>query len=117
MCACVHVCTYVCQLDDEVSPLLIREHRQDVLSRLAVALPHQEVSLLPQQLLGFRARDGAVVPLLLWQGALRRGNHVKKLLRRRNTQFKSSDEALTSSGGDVHININSSSQFGSELDL
>lgn len=65
MCVFVYLYTYVCQLDDKVSPLLIREHRQDVLPRFAVTLPHQEVSLLSQQLLCFRARNGAVVPLLL----------------------------------------------------
>lgn len=40
--------TYIGKLDDEVPPLLVRKHRQDVLARFAVTFPHQEVSLLPQ---------------------------------------------------------------------
>lgn len=43
----VRVHTYVCKLDDEVSPLLIRKDRQDIFTRFSVTLPHQEVSLLP----------------------------------------------------------------------
>ena len=40
--------TYIGVLDDEVSSLLVRKHRQNVLARFAVTLPHQEVSLLPE---------------------------------------------------------------------
>lgn len=40
--------THVSILDYKMSPLLIREHRQDVFARFAVTFPHQEVTLLPQ---------------------------------------------------------------------
>lgn len=43
---CTSQHTYISVLDDEVAPLLIRKHRQDVLPRFTVTLPHQEVSLL-----------------------------------------------------------------------
>lgn len=63
-----------------MASLVVRKHRQDILSRFAMALSHQEVSLLPEELLGFGARDGAVIPLLLSQGALRGWDHIKELL-------------------------------------
>lgn len=72
---------YIGVLDDEMPPLVVGEHRQDVLARFPVALPHQEVALLPQQLLRLGPGNGAVVPLLLRQGALRRRDDVKELLR------------------------------------
>lgn len=40
--------THVSILDYKMSPLLIREHRQDIFARFPVTFPHQEVTLLPQ---------------------------------------------------------------------
>lgn len=57
----------------------VGEHRQHVLARLAVALPNQEISLLPQELLRFRTGNRPMVPLLLSQGLLTGGDHIEEL--------------------------------------
>lgn len=72
--------TYVSKLDDEVTSLVVRKHRQDIFSRFAVALPDQEISLLPKKFLGLGARNGTVIPLLFCQGALRSWDNLKELL-------------------------------------
>lgn len=63
-----------------MSPLVIRKHRQDIFARFPVTFPHQEVTLLSQQLLSLSSRNSTVIPLLLRQGALRRRDDVKELL-------------------------------------
>lgn len=63
-----------------MSPLVIRKHRQDIFAWFPVTFPHQEVALLPQQLLSLSSRNSTVIPLLLRQGALRRRDDVKELL-------------------------------------
>lgn len=40
--------THISILDYEMSPLVIRKHRQDIFAWLPVAFPHQEVPLLSQ---------------------------------------------------------------------
>lgn len=45
MCVCNR--TYISILDDEVTSLIVRKDRQDILARFAMALPNEEVSLLP----------------------------------------------------------------------
>lgn len=44
---CVCNRTYISILDDEVTSLIVRKDRQDILARFAMALPNEEVSLLP----------------------------------------------------------------------
>lgn len=61
--------THVGRLDDEVPGLAIPHHRQHILL-LALALPHQEVPGLRQQLSHFCPWDGSVVPQLLMQWLL-----------------------------------------------
>ena len=46
---------------------------QDELAGCLVTLPHQEVSVLPEQLLRLQPGDGAVVPLLSTQQRPGRG--------------------------------------------
>lgn len=47
MMKCVCNRTYISILDDEVTSLIVRKDRQDILARFAMALPNEEVSLLP----------------------------------------------------------------------
>lgn len=61
--------THVSGLDDEVPGLAIPQHRQHVLL-LALALPHQEVPGVCQQLGHLCPWDGPMVPQLLMQGLL-----------------------------------------------
>lgn len=61
--------THVSGLDDEVPGLAIPQHRQHVLL-LALALPHQEVPGVCQQLGHLCPWDGPMVPQLLVQGLL-----------------------------------------------
>lgn len=63
------VATHVSSLDDEVPGLPVPQHAEHVLL-LALALPHQKVPAVAQQLLHLRARDGPVVPDLLAQRLL-----------------------------------------------
>ena len=70
-------------------PLSVGEDREHVLAGLAVALAHQEVSLLLEQLLGLSPGDGAMVPLLIPKGLLTCGDHVKELATaKRGHQWK-----------------------------
>lgn len=65
-------------------------HRQDV-SRLLLALPHQEVAVLPQQLLNLQSGNNSVVPGLLFQRKLHVLPHgaTREGLMRRSAKRKS----------------------------
>lgn len=56
--------TYIDKLDDEVPPLAIWVHGKDIFTRFPMALAYQEVSLLPQKLLGLYPRDCTMVPVM-----------------------------------------------------
>lgn len=71
-----------------MSALSVWKHRQHIFSRFAVALAHQEVSLLLQQLLGLCPGNGTVIPLLLAQRFLTSGYHIEKLKRDKTQEVK-----------------------------
>lgn len=69
-------------------------HRQDV-SRLLLALPHQEVAVLPQQLLNLQSGNNSVVPGLLFQRKLHVLSHratreglMRQSAKKKITNFK-----------------------------
>lgn len=83
--------THIGKLDDEVPPLCVGEDGEHVLAGLAVALAHQEVALLLEQLLGLGPGDGAMVPLLLPQGFLTGGDHVEELAMGRGEESRTEE--------------------------
>lgn len=82
---------YVSVLNEEVLAGAAPLHREDV-ARLLLALPHQEVAVLRQQLLNLQPGNRSVVPALLFQrprGLLHRGAAEERLMTRgRNTKQK-----------------------------
>lgn len=68
--------THVSRLDDEVPGLAIPQHRQHILL-LALALPHQEVPGVCQQLRHLCPWDCPMVPQLLMQGLLYLWNELQ----------------------------------------
>lgn len=71
--------TYIDKLDDEVPPLAIWVHGKDIFTRFPMALAYQEVSLLPQKLLGLYPRDCTMIPVMFRQGLLTHRDHVREL--------------------------------------
>lgn len=81
---------YVFVLNEEMLAGAAPLHRKDV-ARLLLALPHQEVTVLGQQLLDLQPGNRSVVPALLFQrprGLLHRGAAEERLMTRGETQDK-----------------------------
>lgn len=69
--------THISRLDDEVSGLAVPQHGQHILL-LALALPHDEVPRLYQQLSHLCSWNGSVVPQLLMQWFLHLGHKLQR---------------------------------------
>lgn len=73
--------TYICVLNEEMFAGSIPLHREHI-TLLLLTLPHQEVSVILQQLLDLQSGNGSVVPVLLPQRTihlLHRGEDRKHL--------------------------------------
>lgn len=73
-------------------PLCVGEDGEHVLAGLSVALAHQEVALLLEQLLGLGPGNRAMIPLLLPQGFLTGGDHVEELATEKRREEKRGEE-------------------------
>lgn len=81
---------YVFVLNEEMFAGSAPLHRKDV-TWLLLALPHQEVTVLRQQLLNLQSGNSSVVPALLFQRTrhlLHRGAAEERLMTRSETQNK-----------------------------
>lgn len=68
--------TYIHVLNEKMLAGSIPKHREHI-TLLLVTLPHQEVSIILQQLLDFKSGDGSVVPVLLPQRTIHLLHSVK----------------------------------------